>query len=76
MLLPSRDSAVGRGVATAIQVGIAVVGLLPIVAALIADPRFAGLIHDYLPQLTGTVAGLSGFVSFLNNLLRKEVPNV
>lgn len=76
MFTVSRDSAVGRSFATMIQVGIAVVGLLPILAALLSDPRLTGIIHDYLPQLTGFVAALSGLVTLINNVLRREVPNV
>lgn len=65
--LPSRDSATGRGLMTAVQAAIALAG-----AALI-DPHLLQLLDTYAPNLKFYLPVAVGLVSFLNNFFRHNV---
>lgn len=67
--LPARDSATGKAVATSIQVGLA---LLAYVAS---DDSFRTLATTYLPQALPIIAISAGALSFVNNVLRRDVAN-
>lgn len=70
MTLPTRDSAVGRGIATFVQaiIGFAIVAL--------SSTDVQTLVNSQYPKYAAAVSGIVGVLSFVNNWLRKDVPNV
>lgn len=76
MTVPSRDSAVGRSIATFLQVLAALAAALPTLALVLNDPNFNLLITRYYPTLVPIVSLLAAVVTLISNVIRKEVPNV
>lgn len=76
MTIPSRDSAVGRSVATALQLLAAFGAALPVFAVLLTDPQFNALVLTYFPKLVPVITALALLATLISNLIRKEVPNV
>ena len=66
----ARDSATGKGIATFIQAGVLVLGIISVNSA---AQNF--LIQKY-PFITTLITVGPGVLSFLNNFFRSDVPNV
>lgn len=66
----TKDSAVYRGLKTALQVFAALI----VFAA--ADPNVRSLITDWYPQVVVILPILGGAISVIQNVLDKDVPNI
>jgi hypothetical protein len=75
MKLPSRDSATGRALATAVQFLTAVALALPALSGLLSDPEFNKLVGQYFPKLVPVLTFTVALATFVNNYLRKDVKN-
>lgn len=74
-LLPHRDSAAGRAVATARQVLVGFGGVMTAATMLINDPIWHSLLMHYAPWLVGLATALTSLVTYVENLRRGEVDN-
>jgi hypothetical protein len=77
MRLPERDSATGKGIATAIQAMLGfIVGLILVIWAVPGVPEaVTDYVTNNLAQVLLTVGIPSGLVGFLSNYPRKDVEN-
>ncbi len=73
MKLPAENSAVMRAVRTTYQVAIAVTGFIYAVTIL---PGFDTTIAQFYPELVTFLPFITGFLSLIINLVKKDVPNI